>query len=514
VPVAGGKYTIRIIPASHGRITVNTGAAAAGETVTLTLTPDPKYGLKKGSLKYAGDDGAATAIHETFTMPGKHITVQGEFESFERRVGIDKNLSGGQISAKPERAYPGETITLTVRPANGNRYGAGSLKYLDAGGGEKPIDAKTLQFTMPNEDVTVTAKFPPFTAMLDLKINNRTLVSLAGGKTDYTLWVPGQDEDAVFTFDTAANAEAEPKSGTTHNTLGFFENAPVHYTIKDPDGITSTTYTFRMIRELVPTETVPAGKFSLDKNKNMEITKPFRIGTYELTQEEWSRVMGYDRGTEGPDFPANGVTWYEAVIFCNKLSALEKKTPVYSLNNETDPGSWGKTPSAGEPQWNIMVNWNANGYRLPTEMERLWAAMGAANGQSGFNTDGADKYGYAGYPAVKTINEAAWYSHNSKNACQPKGEKKPNQLGLFDMSGNIEEWCWDWYDNKTGYDNIPGGRDYTGPPTGSLRVVRGGDYISDTWTIFLSFRGEKNVNPNEYPYRGPREAGLRILCRD
>jgi hypothetical protein len=492
---------------------VNTDTAAAGETITLTINPDPKYGLKKGSLKYAGNDGTITPISETFTMPGKHLTIFGEFESVERQVRIDKNLSGGQISVKPEKAYPGETITLTVMPINGNSYEAKSLKYLDTGRQEKSIDAKTLQFTMPNDDVTVTAKFIPFTAMRDLKINNRVLVGLADGKTDYTLRIPSQDTEAVFTFSIAVNAEVEPKSGTKH-TLRFFENAPVQYTIKDPDGITKTTYTFRMIRELVPTEDVPTGKFVLDGAKTMEITKPFKIGKYELTQEEWRRVMGYNRGTEGNDFPVNGVTWYEAVVFCNKLSMLEKKTPVYSLNNQTNPDSWGKLPSnGGDPRWNITANWDANGYRLPTEMEWLWAAMGAADGQSGTNTGGS-KYGHAGFPSITNRDDAVWYVQNSGNVCHPKGTKKPNQLGLYDMSGNIAEWCWDWYDGGTNYEYIPGGRDYTGPSAGSFRVLRGGYYGSEAWTIFLFFRGDKIVTPNEYPYKGPKKAGMRILCRD
>jgi formylglycine-generating enzyme required for sulfatase activity len=515
-PVASGKYTIRINPAAHGRLYVNPGAAAAGETVTLTIRPDPKYGLKKRSLKYAGADGAAVSISETFTMPGKHISIQGEFESVERRVWVDKNLSGGQIDVKPEKAYPGETITLTVRPANGNRYEAGSLKYLDTGGQEKPIDAKTLQFAMPNDDATVTAEFKPFTAMENLKINNRSLVSLSAGKTDYTLWIPGQDTAAVFTFDTAANAAVEPKSGKKHS-LRLFENAPVQYTVEDPDGITKTTYTFRMIRELIPTEQVPTGKFMLDSSTGvtMEITKPFRIGKYELTQEEWKRVMGYDRGTEGNDFPASGLKWYEAVVFCNKLSMLEKKTPVYSLSGRTNPDSWGPVPSkSNDPKWNIKANWNANGYRLPTEMEWLWAAMGAANGQSGTNVNGA-RQSYAGQISGKTaMGDAVWYAKNSGNVSHKKGEKLPNLLGLYDMSGNMAEWCWDWYDNGNKYETIPGGRDYTGPATGTLRVLRGGYYESADWTIFLSFRGDPMIRRHQPPYITPKEGGLRILCRD
>ncbi|MDR0624400.1 MAG: SUMF1/EgtB/PvdO family nonheme iron enzyme [Treponema sp.] len=508
--VPDGKYTVRITPAARGRISVNPDAAAAGETVTLTIKPDPEHRLKKGSLKYAGDDGVVTPISETFIMPGKHITVRGEFEEIQYEVNIDKKLSGGQIGVKPERAYPGETITLTVKPDNGNRYTAKSLKYLDTGGGEKFVDEKTLQFIMPRDDVTVTANFTPFTAMRNLKINNRTLVNLADGKTDYTVWFLNQVTEAVFTFDAlAANAEAKPKSGTKH-TLQPLENV-IKYTVKDPDGITNTTYTFRVIRELVPFKDVPPGKFFLEKKKTMEITKPFRIGTYELTQGEWKRVMGYDRGgNEGEDFPVHRISWYEAVIFCNKLSMLEQKTPVYSMNSQTDPGVWGKAPSSiKEPAWFIDANWSANGYRLPTEMEWLWAAMGAANGQGGTNSTIAGKLAYAGSQIIKTANEAAWYRVTANNRCHQKGTKKPNQLGLYDMSGNAGEWCWDKYNNT-----IMGDRDYTGATVGSQRVIRGGYYLAEHSALSLGFRGNSSLNPNTVPHEAPLWSGMRILCRD
>jgi hypothetical protein len=509
-PVPAGKYTVRINPAVHGKLFASPEYAAPGETITVTNTPDPKYGLKKGSLRYAGDNGTPTSIDRTFVMPGRHITIYGEFESVQRTVSIDKNLTGGLITVKPEKAYPGETVSVSMAPNNGYRYEAGSLKYLDTDNRKILIDETAKKFVMPNDDITVTAGFPPYTAMSSLKINNRNLVTLVPGKTDYTIWIPGQDTDAVVTYETGAKVEAEPKSGTKH-ALKLFENAPVQYTIKDPDGITKTTYTFRMIKELVPTEQVPEGRFVLDdQGKSMEITKPFRIGKYEMTRDEWARVMGYERGQVGTGYPAYGLTWYEAVIFCNKLSALEKKTPVYSVNGKTNPDSWGSVGSNTV----IKPDWNANGYRLPTEMEWLWAAAGANHGKSGTNPNVYQTY-YAGYNfRIVDMDRYAWYARNAGSRYHLKGERLPNELNLFDMSGNVSEWCWDWYDNGAHYENIPEGRDYTGPDSGSLKIVRGGAIISEAWTAYLTFRGDGKVMPHLLPNTSREAQGMRIFCRD
>ncbi len=138
-----------------------------------------------------------------------------------------------------------------------------------------------------------------------------------------------------------------------------------------------------------------------------------------------------------------------------------------------------------------MPDWNGTGYRLPTEMEWMWAAMGGTLGEGdhdggGVFTDGYSKQ-YAGHdrtidPSGTNIDNYAWHSGNSQSpgmteyATHEVGVKDPNELGLYDMSGNVYEWCWDWY---AGYPSVPW-TDYPGG-SGSYHVYRGG-----CWGSFAS----------------------------
>jgi formylglycine-generating enzyme required for sulfatase activity len=143
------------------------------------------------------------------------------------------------------------------------------------------------------------------------------------------------------------------------------------------------------------------------------------------------------------------VSWLDAVAYCNWLSEKEKLSKCYVINGES-----------------VMYLDTAKGYRLPTEAEWEYAARGGSKSHD---------YNYAG---SADINAVGWYKDNSPGGgSKSVGQKTPNELGLFDMTGNLWEWCWDVYDG--GYYGISPSDNPKGPESGPYRVMRGGAWYNE-----------------------------------
>jgi formylglycine-generating enzyme required for sulfatase activity len=202
---------------------------------------------------------------------------------------------------------------------------------------------------------------------------------------------------------------------------------------------------------------VQGGSFKMGSNDGDSDEKPvhsvtvddFYIGKYEVTQKEWNDVMGNNPShRKGYNLPVESVSWYDAVEFCNKKSRAEGLTPCYSGSGT-----------------NTTCNFSANGYRLPTEAEWEYAARG------GVKTHDRASLTYAGSNSIKKV---AWYRGNSESKTHPVGKKQANELGLHDMSGNVWEWCNDWYDENYYSSSIR--YDPQGAVLGSRRALRGGSW--------------------------------------
>ena len=204
--------------------------------------------------------------------------------------------------------------------------------------------------------------------------------------------------------------------------------------------------------------------------------KELRILKTEVTQKLYQDVMGSNPSYyKGDNNPVEKVSWYDAIYFCNKLSEKLGFTPVYAVDGKTDVATWNYTPHHGNLiSGEVIQDTSANGFRLPTVEEWQYAARGG------------EDYKYAG---SDNLNEVGWYEENSGGRTHPVAQKKANGYGLYDMSGNVGEWCWD----------------VSWEPT-DLYFFGGGCYYDDNRCK------DYGRNNDTYGYDRYSSIGFRIVC--
>ncbi|MDY5048527.1 MAG: SUMF1/EgtB/PvdO family nonheme iron enzyme [Treponema porcinum] len=468
----GTKYTFTVKAMdtsgnTSGGVTVK-ATPKAGETLKISL-----------SVPEAKSNTSVTVTVNITTAAEKIVDVVYKKDG---SVNAATLLADADAKKAEQNSAGNKKWTFEITAADETANGTYTVAALDSDGREEAS-----QITIDNFDFTPPAKIKGVTATYsnELKVIILNWTNPADSDFDHVEIVYTTNDGTVDSEKSDVIAES-----SANKTFSDIDGAKAYYTyyIASVDKLgnksnevkykVSVNKTVSNVPEgfveipsasIAGTESWTPSSSVFVSGRKLEIAS-FYMSDHPVTRGEYKTLMGkdpsfasaYDKDGNmltGDDNvknnPVNYISWYDALVYCNTRSINEGLTPCYEIDGKTDPKDWGSVPSSNNSTWNAATcDFTADGYRLPTEAEWEWAARGGEN------------YTYAG---SDDIDEVAWYTSNTNDTgTRDVKTKKKNAYGLYDMSGNVWEWCWDWYDW-----NISSGTPDAGPASGSGRCLRG-----------------------------------------
>ena len=487
-------------------------AVDASQTLQIALTADVPH--ENGYTGNKSNTKVTVTANITSASNVKKVVWKKDGSLIAKTLLADTEATAATVS--DDNAKWTFDITATDESANGTY----TVAAIDEAGREEAE-----QISIDNFDFTAPGKVKVTNAVYSSDLSAIILNWTEPGDSDY------DHVDISFTSnngtsDSTASEAVSVFKGTANKTFSNIDGAKAYYTFTfvtyDKLGNEGSTYTYKVSVSTavsnIPEGFVEVAGTTITGNETWaplsnvfvsgrSLTIPdLYVCDHEVTQAEYEVYCKYGSSSPsstygaGDNYPAYYVNWYDAIVYCNLRSMDEGLTPAYAISGETDPTKWSGIignseskycgPSSNNKIWNGMIfDITADGYRLPTEAEWEYIASEANNSSTVYS--GSD-----------SIGEVAWYKDNSVDESHVVKEKTANSLGIYDMSGNVWEWCYDWFEQQ-----IVSTTSSIGPESGNTRVSRGGSYLHDTECARVRNRSFREPDTRYFNY----ETGFRVV---
>ena len=469
------------------------GTAPSAQTVkggtSVTLPDDSGFSLAE--YTFIGWNTKSNGTGTSYSAGNKrtltsNVTLYAQWDINQYIISFDMN-GGEGITPSMRTVNSGESVTLPNGSGfsrSGYTFAGWKTNYDGPGTNYNAGDS----YTLTGSSVTLFARWQ-YTVMFDINHGDGTPPELQTVESYESVPLPAQGEGSFSRSGYTFAGWNTASDGTGTNYLPGLWKLAGNVTLYAKWLLPIESPNLGTLMP-IPTGTFMMGSPGTEPNRNSDETQHsvtlsvFYMGKYEITQEQYEAVMGNNpsnfksgaaAGENQGKRPVEQVSWYDAIVFCNKLSMMEGLTPAYSIGGNTNPSVWGAAPTSSNSTWDAVVcNWNANGYRLPTEAE--WEYACRAGTTTAYNT------------GDMMSDDTGWYYDNSNNITHEVGKKPANAYGLYDMHGNVWEWCWDWY----GSYGSAAQTDPVGASSGSYRMLRGGGWNSSAQHMRSAYRNFYN----------------------